>query len=40
VKQDLGNAFIAWLTAPAGQQAIAGYKIGGEPLFFPNYKGG
>ena len=27
-----------WLTGPAGQKAIASYKIGGEQLFFPNYK--
>jgi tungstate transport system substrate-binding protein len=24
------------VVSPAGQAAIAGYKIGGEPLFFPN----
>jgi tungstate transport system substrate-binding protein len=38
VKQALGQAFIDWLTAPAGQQTIAGYKINGEQLFFPNYR--
>jgi tungstate transport system substrate-binding protein len=27
-----------WLTSPAGQKAIAGFKIGGEQLFFPDYK--
>jgi len=36
VKKDLGQAFIDWLISPEGQQAIAGYKIGGEQLFFPN----
>jgi tungstate transport system substrate-binding protein len=36
VKQDLGQAFIDWLTSPEGQQAIADYKINGEQLFFPN----
>ncbi len=36
VKKDLGQAFIDWLLSPDGQQAIAGYKIGGEQLFFPN----
>jgi tungstate transport system substrate-binding protein len=36
VKKDLGQQFIDWLVAPAGQQAIADYKIGGEQLFFPN----
>jgi tungstate transport system substrate-binding protein len=38
VKQDLGMAFIDWITSPEGQAAIAGYKIGGEQLFFPNFK--
>ena len=38
VKAEWGQAFIDWLTAPAGQQTIAGYKINGEQLFFPNYK--
>jgi tungstate transport system substrate-binding protein len=36
VKADLGQQFIAWLVSPRGQDAIAGYKIGGEQLFFPN----
>jgi tungstate transport system substrate-binding protein len=36
VKKDLGQAFIDWLVSPAGQNAIAEYKIGGEQLFFPN----
>jgi tungstate transport system substrate-binding protein len=36
VKKDLGQLFIDWLVSPEGQQAIAGYKIGGEQLFFPN----
>lgn len=38
VKAALGQTFIDWLTSPEGQKAIAGYKIGGEQLFFPNYK--
>jgi tungstate transport system substrate-binding protein len=38
VKREWGQAFIDWLTSPAGQQTIAGYKIGGEQLFFPNYR--
>ncbi|MEN9842913.1 MAG: hypothetical protein RLZZ612_742, partial [Pseudomonadota bacterium] len=25
-----------WVTSSAGQARIASYKIGGEPLFFPN----
>ena len=36
VKQADGQAFIDWLISPAGQAAIASYKIGGEQLFFPN----
>ncbi len=36
VKKDAGQAFIDWLVSPAGQASIAGYKIGGEQLFFPN----
>ncbi len=36
VKKDLAQAFVDWVVAPAGQAAIAGYKIGGEQLFFPN----
>jgi tungstate transport system substrate-binding protein len=38
VKKDLGQAFIDWVVSPEGQAAIAGYKIGGEQLFFPNAK--
>ena len=36
VKKELGQAFIDWLVSPEGQQAIAGYKIDGEQLFYPN----
>ncbi len=36
VKQDLGRKFVDWIVSPDGQQAIAGYTIGGEQLFFPN----
>ena len=28
--------FVDWITSPAGQSVIAGYKIGDEQLFFPN----
>jgi tungstate transport system substrate-binding protein len=35
VKAKEGQAFIDWLTGSEGQAAIAGYKIGGEQLFFP-----
>ena len=36
VKQEAGMKFIDWIVGPAGQAAIAEYKIGGEPLFFPS----
>jgi tungstate transport system substrate-binding protein len=36
VKTVEGQKFVDWVTGPAGQAAIAGYKIGGEQLFFPN----
>ncbi len=36
VKAEAGQRFIDWLVSPAGQEAIAGYKINGEQLFFPN----
>jgi tungstate transport system substrate-binding protein len=36
VKAADGQAFIDWLVSQAGQSAIAGYKVGGEQLFFPN----
>jgi tungstate transport system substrate-binding protein len=40
VKADLGQAFIDWVVAPEGQQAIADYKINGQQLFFPNATAG
>ncbi len=39
VKAELGQTFIDWLVSPEGQQAIAGYKIDGQQLFFPNAGG-
>lgn len=36
VKAEAAQRFADWIVSPAGQQAIAGYKIGGEQLFFPN----
>ncbi|KPK06692.1 MAG: hypothetical protein AMJ64_08575 [Betaproteobacteria bacterium SG8_39] len=38
VKQAMGQAFVDWLVSVQGQAAIAGYKIEGEQLFFPNAK--
>jgi tungstate transport system substrate-binding protein len=36
VKAADAQKFVDWVTSPAGQTVIAGYKIGGEQLFFPN----
>src|SRR3954462_11152021 len=36
VKAKDGQVFIDWLVSPKGQETIAGYKVGGEQLFFPN----
>ena len=36
VKQAEAQKFVDWVVSPAGQSAIAGYKINGEQLFFPN----
>ncbi len=38
VKAELGQQFVDWLISPESQKAIAGYKINGEQLFFPNAK--
>ncbi len=38
VKKEMGQAFVDWVISPEGQKAIAGYKINGEQLFFPNAK--
>jgi tungstate transport system substrate-binding protein len=36
VKTKDGQAFVDWLISPQGQETIAGYKVGGEQLFFPD----
>jgi tungstate transport system substrate-binding protein len=36
VKKNLGQQFVDWVISPAGQKAIANYKIQGEQLFYPN----
>jgi tungstate transport system substrate-binding protein len=36
VKKEAGQRFIDWLVSPEGQNAIAGYKINGQQLFYPN----
>ncbi len=40
VKAAQAQKFVDWVISPAGQQAIAGYRIGGEQLFFPNADSG
>ena len=39
VKAREGQAFIDWLISPAGQKAIAAYRLEGQQLFFPNARG-
>lgn len=39
VKAVAGQAFIDWLLSPAGQGAIAAYRIDGQPVFLPNAAG-
>ena len=36
VKADHAQKFVDWITGPAGQAAIAAYRINGQQLFFPN----
>jgi tungstate transport system substrate-binding protein len=36
VKKAEGQQFIDWLISAEGQKAIAGYKVNGQQLFFPN----
>ena len=39
VRTELAQAFADWVVSAPGQATIAGYKIGGEQLFFPNATG-
>jgi tungstate transport system substrate-binding protein len=36
VKTEQGRKFVDWLVSPAGQAAIADFKVNGEQLFKPN----
>lgn len=36
VKTAEAQRFAQWVTSPAGQAAIASYRVGGEQLFFPH----
>lgn len=40
VKAKEGEAFIDWLTSREGQEAIAGFRVDGQQLFFPTARGG
>jgi tungstate transport system substrate-binding protein len=40
VKKEFGQALVDWLVSAEGQAAIAGYKIDGQQLFFPNAQKG
>ena len=37
-KTALAQSFADWVVSAPGQASVAAYKIGGEPLFFPNAK--
>jgi tungstate transport system substrate-binding protein len=39
VKTEAGQKFVDWVTGSDGQQAIAGYQLDGQQLFFPNAGG-
>ncbi len=39
VKHAQAQQFVDWITGAAGQAAIAAFRIGGQPLFFPNAPG-
>jgi tungstate transport system substrate-binding protein len=36
IRRAAAMRFIDWLTGPHGQKAIALYRVGGQPLFFPD----
>lgn len=36
VRKELAQTFVEWLISPEGQAAIAGYKVDGQQVFFPN----
>jgi tungstate transport system substrate-binding protein len=40
VKAAAGQRFIDWLLSPRGQRAIGAFRIDGQRLFTPNYRGG
>jgi len=36
VNREAAQAFVDWMLSPKGQAAIAGYRLAGQQLFFPN----
>ncbi|WP_118135784.1 substrate-binding domain-containing protein [Oceanicella sp. SM1341] len=36
VKAEAAQQFVDWVLSPEGQETIAGYKVNGQELFFPN----
>ncbi len=36
VREEAAQVFVDWLLAPAGQAAIAAFRVEGQQLFFPN----
>ena len=32
------KAFLEWITSERGQKLVEGFKLGGQTMFFPNYK--
>ena len=36
VRATAAATFVGWMTSAAGQTAIAGYRVDGQQLFFPN----
>ena len=36
VRSEAALQFVNWLSGPAGQAAVAGFRINGQQLFFPN----
>lgn len=39
-KAELGTVFATWLVSKEGQEAIAGFRVQGQQLFFPNAQAG
>ena len=40
VKEEAAERFVEWLLGPEGQAAIAGFRLDGQQLFYPNAQNG